>query len=82
MSGFLESIKSGFNTAVSKVRDTISPAAEPVNTALPSVATDSGSQKMLGTAPEAPGTTVTGGRRRKTRRGGRRRKTHRRHRKH
>lgn len=75
---FLESIKTGFNTAVSKVRDTISPAAAPVSSALPSVATDKGSEKMLGTAPEAPGTTVTGGRRRKTRRGGKRRKTHRR----
>lgn len=45
----------------------------------PSVTTDAGVQKALGTAPEAPGTTITGGRRRKTRKGGRRgRKTHRR----
>ena len=75
---FLDNLKSGFDSAVSKVRGAISPAAEPVSTALPSVASDKGSEKMLGTAPEAPGTTVTGGRRRKTRRGGKRRKTHRR----
>jgi len=75
---FLDSIKNGFNSAVSSVRGAISPAAQPVSNALPSVATDDGSKKLLGTAPEAPGTTVTGGRRRKTRRGGKRRKTHRR----
>jgi hypothetical protein len=62
---------------------TVSDATQPIADAVPSVATDSGSQQMLGTAPEAPGTTMTGGRRHKTRRSRKSKKTHkRRQRKH
>lgn len=62
---------------------TASDATQPLASSVPSVATDSGAQKMFGTAPEAPGTTLTGGRRSKTRRGRKGKKTHKRsHKKH
>ena len=58
-------------------------ATQPIADTVPSVATDSGSQQSLGTAPEAPGTTMAGGRRVKTRRHRKGKKTHkRRQRKH
>jgi hypothetical protein len=65
----------GAHSAITRVTDTVTKS---VQTALPSVATDSGSTKMLGATPESPGTTMTGGRRKtrrakgskKTRRGG------------
>jgi hypothetical protein len=48
------------------------------NTGLAPVATDSGAQKMLGTAPESSGTTMTGGKKpRKTRRARKSKKTRR-----
>lgn len=53
------------------------PAAQPLNVAAPSVATDSGSQQMLGTAREKKGRTMTGGRR-LTRRRKSHKKTHKR----
>lgn len=54
----------GAHSAITSVTDTIT---KPVQTALPSVATDSGSAKMFGAPAESTGTTMTGGRRRKTR---------------
>jgi hypothetical protein len=60
-----------FNNAVMSVTGkTPQEHADSVKSALslpPAVSTDSGSAKMLGATPEAPGTTITGGRRRKTR---------------
>ena len=55
--------------AITSVTQTV---AKPVQNALPSVATDSGSAKMLGAPAESAGTTMTGGRRhrkQKTRKG-------------
>lgn len=58
-------------------------ATQPIADTVPDIATDSGSQQTLGTAPEAPGTTMAGGRRVKTRRHRKGKKTHkRRQRKH
>lgn len=54
----------GAHSALTKATETVT---KPVQTALPSVATDSGSAKMLGAPAESSGTTMTGGRRRKTR---------------
>jgi hypothetical protein len=71
------------NKATSLVSGTASDATAPIANTVPSVATDSGAQKTLGTAPEAPGTTMAGGRRVKTRRSRKGKKTHkRRQRKH
>jgi hypothetical protein len=64
--------------ATNAVSGTMSTVTQPLSSTVPSVATDSGSQQTLGTAPEAPGTTLAGGRRHKTRRGGKSKKTHRR----
>jgi hypothetical protein len=62
-----EKVKSSFASPAQKVVDSMS---------LPKVAT-SDAPKVLGTAPETPGMTVTGGRRhrRKTRRGGKKHRT-------
>lgn len=55
---------------------------QPIADTMPTVATDSGAQQALGTQPEAPGTTMAGGKRVKTRRHRKGKKTHkRRHRK-
>lgn len=62
------------HSAITKVTDTVS---KPVQAALPAVATDAGTKKMLDVSPEPSGTTMTGGRRKtrskkgrkKTRRG-------------
>lgn len=56
----------GAHSAITRVTDTVT---KPIQTALPSVATDSGSAKMLGAPTETAGSTMTGGRRRKTRGG-------------
>jgi hypothetical protein len=53
----------GAHKAVMSVTDTVT---KPVQTALPSVATDSGSAKMLDAPSEPAGMTMSGGRRRKT----------------
>lgn len=77
---FFTNLSSKISNAVSGIT---SDATEPIANTVPAVATDSGAQKTLGTAPEAPGTTMTGGRRVKTRRVRKGKKTHkRRQRKH
>lgn len=77
---FFTNLSSKISNAVSGIT---SDATEPIANTVPAVATDSGAQKTLGTAPEAPGTTMTGGRRVKTRRHRKSKKTHkRRQRKH
>ena len=63
---WLKSNFPGAHSAITSVTDTVT---KNVQTALPSVATDSGSAKMLGVPSESSGTTMTGGRRRKTRGG-------------
>jgi len=66
-----QNLKSAFASPAQKAVDAMP---------LPKVAT-SEAPKVLGTAPESPGTTVTGGRRhrRKTRRGGKKHRTHKKH---
>lgn len=64
--------------ATNAVSGTMSTITQPLASTVPSVATDSGSQQTLGTAPEAPGTTMAGGRRVKTRRNHKNKKTHKR----
>jgi hypothetical protein len=59
----------GAHKAVTSVTESVT---KPVQSALPSVATDSGSAKMLDAAPEPAGTTMTGGRRHRKTRGGKR----------
>lgn len=71
----MDSITGFFSNLKSKITGTASDAAAPVQTALPEVATDSGTQQSLGLTPEVPGTTMTGGkrhRRHRTKRGGKR----------
>lgn len=77
---FFRNIGAKLSNAIS---GTTSVATQPLADSVPAVATDSGAQKTFGTAPEAPGTTMTGGRRVKTRRNRKGKKTHkRRQRKH
>uniref|UniRef100_A0A6C0CGX7 Uncharacterized protein n=1 Tax=viral metagenome TaxID=1070528 RepID=A0A6C0CGX7_9ZZZZ len=76
-----DTVKSG----VDKVKTTLSGTNAAAQTSLPAVATAK-APAALGTAPETPGHTVTGGRRikrRSTKKAGKRRSTkRRRHRKH
>ena len=68
--------------ATNAASSTMNMFSQPVSNAVPTVATTEGAQQTLGTAPEAPGTTMAGGRRVKTRRHSKNKKTHkRRHRK-
>ncbi len=49
---------------------------------VPDIASDSGTQKILGTAPEPEGQTMAGGRRHRTRRHRKAKKTHKRRKHH
>jgi hypothetical protein len=75
----MEWLRTNFPDAHSAITNLTTRAAKPVQTALPSIATDKGSATMLGVPQEGGGMTCTGGRRarkgkskksRKTRRGG------------
>ena len=67
-------LSSQYQKAKSAVSDAVQPAATPVQSALPAVATTNGSQSALGTAPEGAGYTATGARRHKKSRKSTRRK--------
>jgi hypothetical protein len=63
-------VTSTYDKAKAAVTGTVQPTVDTVveDTGLGPVATDQGAQQTLGTAPEAPGTTMTGGKKyRKTR---------------
>lgn len=68
--GLVDNIKSFFGYPMQS-------AAQPLNVGAPSVATDSGATKLLGTAPEKKGITMSGGKR-LTRRRKTSKKTHKR----
>lgn len=68
--GVLDSLKEGWDSLKAKVTGTAQPVVDDAveSTGLTPVATDQGAQQTLGTAPETPGTTMTGGKKyRKTR---------------
>lgn len=73
----MEWLKEQYN----KLTGHVDTSLAPVRDAVPTIATTQGSQTALGTAPETPGTTLTGGRKRKTRRHKKTKKT-RKHRGH
>ena len=58
------------------ISGTASDVTEPIANTAPAIATDSGSQQMLGTSREKKGFTMAGGRRVKTRRSRKSKKTH------
>lgn len=62
-------LKNNFPSAHSAITSVTNTVTKPVQTALPSVATDAGTKKMLDVGVEPVGNTMTGGRRRKTRGG-------------
>ena len=75
-----ETVSNGYNRLKSTVVDGVSPVTSALQTALPEIATDDGSRRMLGAAREG-NCTMTGGRKyRRTHRRHRRRHTHRRRR--
>ena len=68
--GILDTLKEGWNKAKATVTGTVQPTVDTVveDTGLTPVATDQGAQQTLKTAPESPGTTMSGGKKyRKTR---------------
>ena len=68
--GILDGIAGLYNKAKAAVTGTAQPVVDDAvdATRLTPVATDKGAQQTLGTAPETPGTTMTGGKKyRKTR---------------
>ena len=75
---FFDSLSQGWNDLKSKVTEAVQPSIDTAvqQTGTAPLATTPGAQQTLGTAPEAPGTTMAGGRRKKhrTRRGGRKHK--------
>jgi hypothetical protein len=64
---FLESLSNIVDTAKNRLRSMVSPVTDAVQTALPQIATDRGSQQLLGT-PSEGSNTMTGGKRRRTHR--------------
>lgn len=80
MSGIFDSLAQGWtdfkNTVTGAVQGPVDSAVQ--STGTQNIASTPGSQQALGTAPEAPGTTMTGGkrhRRHKTRRSKKSKKT-------
>lgn len=69
---FLDGLSNIVDRAKNTLRNAISPVTDAVQTALPEIATDRGSQQLLGTPSEGANTMS----------GGRRRRTHRRRRRH
>lgn len=62
-------LKDNLPSVHSAITSATNTATNTLQTALPSIATDSGTAKMLGVPNESAGTTMTGGRRHKTRGG-------------
>ena len=73
----MEWLKNNFPGAHSTITSLTDKVTKPLQTALPSVATDSGTQNLTGMPSEPSGYTATGGRKRRTR-GRKNRKTRRR----
>jgi hypothetical protein len=74
----MEWLRTNFPDAHSAITNLTTKVVKPVQTALPSIATDKGSATMLGVPQEGGGMTCTGGRRGgKTRKGKKSRKTRR-----
>lgn len=75
---FFDSLAQGWNDLKNTVTGVVQPVVDTAvqQTGTQPIATTPGAQQTLGTAPEAPGTTMAGGRRKKhrTRRGGRKHK--------
>ena len=71
----MDAITGFFSGLKEKIKGTASDAVAPVQTALPAAATDAGATAALDVKPEVPGTTMTGGKRHRskhTKRGGKR----------
>lgn len=71
-----DSLSQGWNDLKNSVSSLVQPVVDTAvqQTGTQPIATTTGAQQTLGTAPEAPGTNMAGGRRHRKRKGGRKTK--------